>query len=93
MTDLCRATDQKVLTSVADINDGERGCPSATLPGRRTSRRHQQDQARIELLKRVSQVRIPPGTSRKASGPIMVRGLGELPEFRAHLALAVRSVP
>jgi hypothetical protein len=47
----------------------------------------------IPLLKRVSQVRIPPGTSRKASGPIMVRGLGELPEFRAHLALAIRSVP
>ncbi|MFF2132039.1 replication-relaxation family protein [Streptomyces olivochromogenes] len=48
---------------------------------------------RPTLLKRVLQVRIPPGTSRKASGPIMVRGLGELPEFRAHLALAIRSVP
>ena len=43
---------------MADINDGGRGCASATLPGRRTSRRHQQDQARIELLKRLSTVEL-----------------------------------
>lgn len=56
---------RRLLTSTADINDaGQRRTP-ATLSGRRCSRRLQPDQARIELLKRVSQVRVLPGAQHK----------------------------
>ncbi|GGQ11826.1 hypothetical protein GCM10010266_38820 [Streptomyces griseomycini] len=56
---------RRSLTSTADINDAGRSRASASLSGRRASERWRRGEARIELLKRVSQVRILPGAQKK----------------------------
>ena len=76
----CTATKcsrpRALLTSTADINDAGRGRTPASAPSHRTSRRPQPEQARIELLMRVSQVRILPGAPVKR--PRTDHGLGPL---------------
>lgn len=63
MTNLRRATDQKVLTSTADINDAGRGRTPTPLSGRRTSRLRRPKRAGIELTAQLATLVLVAGDS------------------------------